>query len=71
MLRKYVSDSSHILQDHPLEVQENLTYKERPLRVLDRKEQELQTKMTPMVKILWNNHGVKEVTWENEEHMKF
>ncbi|KAA0054934.1 reverse transcriptase [Cucumis melo var. makuwa] len=34
------------------------------------KEQVLRTKVIPMVEIMWNNHGVKEATWENEEPMK-
>lgn len=37
MLRKYVSDFSHILQKQPLEIEEDLTYEEKPLRVLERK----------------------------------
>ncbi|TYK21920.1 Chromo domain-containing protein [Cucumis melo var. makuwa] len=35
MLRKYVLDSSNILQDQSLGVQKNMTYVERPLCVLD------------------------------------
>lgn len=38
MLRKYMLNFSCLIQDQPLEVQENLIYEERPLRVLDRKE---------------------------------
>lgn len=66
MLRKYVLDYSHILQEKPIKVKENLTYDERPLHVLDRKEQALRTKVIPMVKILWNNHGIEEATLESE-----
>lgn len=62
MLRKYVPNTSYILKDQPLEVQENLTYEEKPLLVLDRKEQVLRTKVIPMVKIMWNNHDFKEAT---------
>ena len=47
-----------------------MIYEEKPLLVLDKKEQRLRTKVIPMVKILWSNHGVKEATWENEEQMK-
>ena len=45
-------DLSHFFQDQPLEVQDNLTYEEISLRVLDRKEQVPRTKVIPMVKIL-------------------
>lgn len=52
MLRKYVLDSSHILQEQSIEIMKDLTYEERHLRVLDRKEQVLITKIISMVKVL-------------------
>lgn len=48
MLRKYVSDSLHILKDQLLEIQENLTYEEKPLRVFDRKRASTKTKVILM-----------------------
>ena len=62
MLKKYMSNPSHVLQDQPLGVQENLTYEEGPLRIQDRKEQVLRMKVIPMVEILLNNHGIEEAT---------
>lgn len=63
MLRKYVLDSSHILQDQSHKIQENLTDEEKRLRILDRKEHVVWTKVISMVKILWNNHGIKKPLW--------
>lgn len=62
MLRKYVPESLHILQDQPIEAQENLTYEDTPLCFLGRKEQVLRTKLIPMVKVIWNNYGVEEAS---------
>ena len=31
MLRKYIADPSHVLRDQPVELKEDLTYKERPV----------------------------------------
>ena len=45
---------------------EDATYEERPIQILDRKEQVLRTKMISLVKVLWQHHGVKEATWEIE-----
>jgi hypothetical protein len=70
MLRKYVMDSSHILDYVPLEVQPDLTYKEKPIRILDRKTQVLRTKTVYLVKVLWRNATSEEATWESEETMK-
>ena len=41
MLKKYVSDPSHVIQHEPLEIRENATYVEKPVRVIDTKKQEL------------------------------
>jgi hypothetical protein len=69
LLRKYVTDPTHVLDYEPLQVRENLTYVEEPIRVLDRKEQQLRTKTIPLVKVLWRNHGVEEASWELESEM--
>ena len=35
MLRKYISDPSHVLENELIEVHEDLTYKEQPVQILD------------------------------------
>ena len=66
MLRKYIPDSSHVLRDQPVELKDNLTYKEQLMQIVDRREQILLNKVIPLVKVLWGNHGIKEATWESE-----
>ncbi|KAA0067519.1 pol protein [Cucumis melo var. makuwa] len=63
MLRKYVSDLSHILDYEPLEIDENLSYTEQPVEVLAREVKMLRNREIPLVKILWRNHKVEEATW--------
>ena len=70
MLRKYVFDPSHVLSYDPLEIREDLTYKEQPERILQREEKVLRRKIIAFVKILWKNHTLREATWEREEEMK-
>ncbi|PRQ45918.1 putative nucleotidyltransferase, Ribonuclease H [Rosa chinensis] len=70
MLRKYIADSSHVLQEQPIRLRENLTYEEQPVQILDRREQILRNKTIPLVKVLWSNHMVEEATWEPEEQMR-
>ena len=36
MLQKYMTDSSHVLRDQPVELKEDLTYEERPVQIVDR-----------------------------------
>ena len=66
MLRKYEPDPSHVLEWTDLEVDEDASYEERPVRVLDRREQVLRGKTIPLVKVLWKHRGVEEATWERE-----
>ena len=70
MLRKYVYDPSHVLKDLPIHIEENLTYEEQPVEILDRRDQVLRTKIIPLVKVLWKNQSYEEATWEREEDMR-
>ena len=38
MLRKYILDPSHVLKDQLVELKDNLTYKEQPMQIVDRRE---------------------------------
>jgi hypothetical protein len=67
MLRKYHPDPSHVIQWQEVEVVEDSTYEERLVLLLDWKERVLRSKSIPMVKVLWQHHGVKEATWELED----
>ena len=69
MLRKYIPDPSHVLRDQQVELKDNLTYKEQPMQIVDRREQILRNKVIPLVKVLWGNHGIKETTWESKAQM--
>ncbi|XP_027109316.1 uncharacterized protein [Coffea arabica] len=70
MLKKYYPDPTHILQPEEIEIDEALTYEEKPVQLLDRKVKELRNKQIPLVKILWRNHGIEEATWKVEEEMQ-
>ena len=66
MLHKYIPNPSHVLRDQPVELKDNLTYKEQPMQIVDRKESIFRNKVIPLVKVLWRSHGLKEATWESE-----
>ncbi|GAA0175630.1 hypothetical protein LIER_28766 [Lithospermum erythrorhizon] len=69
-LRKYIRDESHILESQPMELGEDLTYEEKPVKILDRKEKVLRKKVVALVKVLWRNQRVEEATWEREEDVR-
>ena len=52
MLRKYIPDPSHVLRDQPVEQKDNMTYKEQPMQIVDRREQILRNKVILLVKVL-------------------
>ncbi|KAL5552742.1 hypothetical protein UlMin_040143 [Ulmus minor] len=52
MLRKYISNPSHVLENEPIEVHEDLTYEEQLVQILDRKDKSLRNKVIPLVKFL-------------------
>ncbi|KAA0065812.1 ty3-gypsy retrotransposon protein [Cucumis melo var. makuwa] len=70
MLRKYVPDPSHVVDNEPLEIDENLSYTEQPVEVLAREVKMLRNKEIPLVKVLCRNHRIEEATWEREDDMR-
>ena len=64
ILRKYIPDPSHILHHEPLDVQPDVTFVERPKKIIDTKEQVLRTRTIHWVKVQWEHHSLREATWE-------
>ncbi|XP_073119145.1 uncharacterized protein [Henckelia pumila] len=70
MLRKYISNPSHVLSLEPLQLTPHMTYEERPIRILDRQERRLRNKSIPMIKVRWQNHSDEEATLEAEADIR-
>ena len=64
MLRKCLSDAMLVVNLEDIEVQDEVTYEEQLVRILDTKEKVLRNKIIRLVKVLWQHHGVEEATWE-------
>ncbi|XP_021723972.1 uncharacterized protein LOC110691362 [Chenopodium quinoa] len=69
-LRRYIPDKSHVLQPETIELDQSLTYKERPGKILDSKVHSTRNKNVNIVKVLWSNQEYEEATWEAEDEMK-
>ena len=50
MLRKYVPDSSHVIQPELIEIQKDLTYATEPVQIVGREIKQLRSKRIPLVK---------------------
>ena len=70
MLRKYRYDESHILPIQDVQVQSDFTYDEEPKAILALEVKQFRNKQVPLVKVLWQHHGMKEATWEPESIMR-
>ena len=70
MLRRYHSNTSHILLVQDIQVQEDFTFDEELKAILDREIRQLRNKQVPLVKVLWQHHGMEEATWEPESTMR-
>ena len=70
ILHRYISDPTHIINWQDIRVQDDVTYEERPVQVLDARVQVLRNKVIPLVKVLWQHHGTEEATWETEAEIR-
>ena len=69
MLRKCLGDPSAIVPLDMVNVEENLSYEEVPVEILDRQVKRLRNKEIASVKVLWGNQLVESATWEAEADM--
>ena len=69
LLKKFNPDTKCIIEHEPVEIEPDLSYVERPISILDRKEKVLRNKVVPLVRVLWRNPRVEESTWELESDM--
>ena len=53
-----------------IEVQDDLTYKEHLIRILEGAERRTRQKVTKFLKVQWSNHTKDEATWEREDNLR-
>lgn len=69
-LRRYIHESSHVIQLGDVKVRHNLTVEASPLRIEDREAKHLRGKYIVFVKVVWGGPAGGSVTWEQESHMR-
>ncbi|KAH9763231.1 Endonuclease [Citrus sinensis] len=50
VLRKYIADPSHVLDNQPIQITEDMSYEEQPIEIVDRNEQVLRNRVISLVK---------------------
>jgi hypothetical protein len=53
-----------------LDLGSDLTYSERPIKILDTVEHVTRSKVIKMYKVQWSHHTKDEATWEHEEELR-
>ena len=52
-----------------IKLQSDLTYKEKPIQVLEETERVTWSKVINFYKVVWNDHGEQAATWEWEDYL--
>nr|ABA95128.1 retrotransposon protein, putative, Ty3-gypsy subclass [Oryza sativa Japonica Group] len=53
-----------------IDIQEDLTYVEKPIRILETSERRTRNKVIRFCKVQWSHHSEEEATWEREDELK-
>nr|CAH65910.1 OSIGBa0102O13.1 [Oryza sativa] len=53
-----------------IELQEDLSYVEKPVRILEVSERKTRNRVIRFCKVQWSNHSEEEATWEREDELK-
>ena len=70
MLRKYISDPSHVLEAPPVELRKGLSFEVQLVGIIDQRIKKLRNRVISMVKMLWRSDRVEKMTWETEVSMR-
>jgi hypothetical protein len=69
-LKKYLRVPKEQLPVEELDLGGDLTYSERPVKVLNTVERVTHNKVIKMCKVQWSHHTEDETTWEHEEELR-
>ena len=69
-LRRCISPPEKKTAMTEIELAKDLTYEERPVRILDQMERVTRSKARKFYKVQWEHHTEAESTWEREEFLK-
>jgi hypothetical protein len=69
-LKKFLRLPEEQLPTEDLEVQEDLTYVEKPTQILKTADKVTQRSTIKMCKVKWGHHSEEEATWEREDDLK-
>jgi 'chromo' (CHRromatin Organisation MOdifier) domain. len=69
-LKKCLRVPSEQADSEQIEVREDLTYVEKPVKILDTMERRTRNRVIRFCKVQWTNHAEEEASWEREDELK-
>ena len=70
MLKWCIHDPTHVINFNGIEVGENVTFHEQPIKIFNYKIKKLKNKEILLIKVQWNKHNEINVSWELESEMR-
>ena len=69
-LRRCFKDPVHEVDHETLDLQDDLSYREYPVRILDEAEHSTRRRSIKFLKVQWSHHSEDEATWEREDRLR-
>ena len=69
-LRKCFKTPDRTVNFEDIELQEDLSYREHPVAILEETERKTRNKSIKFLKVKWSHHSDREATWEREDHLR-
>ncbi|WVZ63432.1 hypothetical protein U9M48_013066 [Paspalum notatum var. saurae] len=69
-LKKCLRVPEEAVDTSQIQIEPDLTYEERPIKILDQKQRTTRRRTINIYKVQWSNHSEEEATWEQEEYLQ-
>ncbi|WVZ98524.1 hypothetical protein U9M48_043954 [Paspalum notatum var. saurae] len=69
-LKKCLRVPEEVIDTSQIQIQPDLTYEEKPIKILDQKQRSTRRRTINFYKVQWSNHSEEEATWEQEEFLQ-
>ncbi|WVZ84566.1 hypothetical protein U9M48_031591 [Paspalum notatum var. saurae] len=69
-LKKCLRVLEEAVDTSQIQIEPDLTYEERPIKILDQKQRTTRRRTINFYKVQWSNHSEEEATWEEEEYLQ-
>ncbi|WVZ83595.1 LOW QUALITY PROTEIN: hypothetical protein U9M48_030726 [Paspalum notatum var. saurae] len=69
-LKKCLRVPEETMDPSQIQIELDLTYEERPIKILDQKQRTTRRRAINFYKVQWSNHSEEEATWEQEEYLQ-